>query len=29
MTHPRYAARDPLKGATLSDRPSRIGGTPD
>ena len=26
MAHPRRALRDPLKGATLADRQSRIGG---
>ena len=26
MTHPRRAARDPLKGATLADWQSQIGG---
>jgi hypothetical protein len=26
MNHPRAASRHPLKGATLADRQSRIGG---
>jgi len=26
MAHPRRASRDPLKGATLATRQSRIGG---
>ena len=26
MTHPCHAPRDPLKGAALADRQSRIGG---
>jgi hypothetical protein len=26
MTHPCRASRDPLKGAALADRQSRIGG---
>jgi hypothetical protein len=26
MAHPRRASRDPLKGATLAARRSRIGG---
>ncbi len=26
MAHPRRALRDPIKGATLADRQSRIGG---
>ena len=26
MTHPCVASRHPLKGATLADRQSRIGG---
>ena len=29
MTHPRRASRDPLKGATLADRQSRIHGVLD
>ena len=28
MTHPRRAPRDPLKGAMLADRETRIRGIP-